>query len=135
IPKGLYMLIAESPGFFRTGETRTVPYNAIPVNVTSGRSEPITVRLTAYAVIAGKLTSSNGVPRAREFIEILEKYPAEPGGPQFLSTFRTPDGQYEIRNTAVRTDDRGEFRMARLTPGTYYVVANITVTGLREDGE
>jgi hypothetical protein len=67
----------------------------------------VTIPLTPYAVIAGKITEPSGVERSGTGVSILSKQ-----GDAFTTV------------ATVQADDRGDYRAARLAPGTYYVVAN-----------
>jgi protocatechuate 3,4-dioxygenase beta subunit len=127
---GQYRLKTERPGFLVSGEQSTLGYEAFPIDigvpnrdtflprgVTVERStEPnapahvtLTISLFPYAVISGTLTDPDGMPLANMRINLVSQEP----GSQNPRT--TPD--------RVMTDDLGRYRVARLYPGTYYVVA------------
>jgi beta-lactamase regulating signal transducer with metallopeptidase domain len=136
-PLGDYSLTAEQPGFLQSYEARgprgplmllglILPGMAPPGEYPLGTFETAgigsvtksmdadgslhavaVVPLTPYAVITGKVTEPTGLVRSDCPVEIL----AMRGNA--LTTVLT-----------VRTDDRGEYRAARLVPGTYYVVAD-----------
>ena len=69
----------------------------------------LTIELKPYAAITGKVTEPNGGPRAGAPVKILVKK-----GDDFATI------------TTVQADDRGEYRIAPLAPGTYYVMADKT---------
>jgi hypothetical protein len=146
---GTYTLAVESPGFLRPRNT-TVDLTAPRPNGRGGRTggvvygyppsqapEPmvtksvdahgtvrasVNVPLMAYAAIGGKVTDPYGMPMADVRIEILTRTPPRPPGMP-----ATPGRQSEFTTLAsATTDDRGEFRAARLEPGSYWVVANKT---------
>ncbi|HJT86868.1 MAG TPA: carboxypeptidase-like regulatory domain-containing protein [Bryobacteraceae bacterium] len=141
-----YQLAAEYPGFLFSGESATMHAGSAYISlrdrpsprktgVTVARStDPdgtlraqVTVLLTPAAVIAGTLTDPYGTPLAGSPIELLIRQPIQPGSPpsSWPGRNRLPDSQNEIASVAgVQTNDRGEFRIARLAAGTYYVVAN-----------
>ena len=87
----------------------------------------VTLELVPYGVITGKVTDPDGRPLSRLRIELLMKKPIPPGaviqpGQQQL----LPDGQ-SMASPAGRfcqSDDRGEFRLALLEAGTYYLRAS-----------
>ena len=124
---GHYGFAAESPGLSRSGQ------NSCCVDLKAGEQRvTLTVSLSPYAVISGKLTDFNGIPVADSQIEVLRKRPkSETRG---LFDHALPDGQNVlVAATEARTDDRGEFRAARVEPGTYYLVANKSRLGPWED--
>lgn len=130
---GYYVLNAERPGFLRTHEPRgasdPIPMldlvnrdaqaapGAVPVVKSVGPDgvlhAELIVPLTPYAVITGRVTEPTGLPRADCTVQILARPASSEGGADTLATVLT-----------VHTDDRGEYRAARLTPGTYYVAAS-----------
>ena len=135
---GQYSLNAEHPGFLRTHEPRNshggfrlvdlvLPNTGPPGMFAMGTFDMpglgtltksigadgvlramVTIPLTPYAVIAGKITEPGGVERAGTGVSILSKQG---------DTFTTI--------TTVPADDRGDYRAARLAPGTYYVMADL----------
>jgi len=74
----------------------------------------ISVPLTAYAVVTGRVTDPDGMPLEDGSVAFLLKRPVQTAG----------DGAEDYPRATVQTNDKGEFRAARLEPGTYYVVAN-----------
>jgi len=84
------------------------------------------VPLTAYSVVTGKITDPDGVPMANTAVEILMKRPAQPPTAQrasFGATVRVGDIEVS-RQTGGTTNDKGDFRIGRLQPGTYFLVVN-----------
>jgi hypothetical protein len=86
----------------------------------------VAIPLVEYAAIAVKLMDPYGVPLAGGFVEVLAKRPLPPPGAP-VDGVALPDGQsYMARLVGtgqIRADSRGEFRVAPLEPGSYYVVA------------
>jgi hypothetical protein len=149
LPPALYQWSVEAPGFLQPAQPAfldlTVP-PAGPICVGPGGVRPstgpstiatdadgttharIAIPLTAYGVLTGKVTDPDGVPLEDWDVGILVKQvkqatPKTGNSGSFAQPL--PDGHYEItRRTTVRTNDKGEFRAARLEPGTYYVIAN-----------
>ncbi|HXN46518.1 MAG TPA: carboxypeptidase-like regulatory domain-containing protein [Bryobacteraceae bacterium] len=124
---GHYGFAAESPGLSRSGQ------NSCCVDLKAGGQRvALTVSLSPYAVISGKLTDFNGIPITDSQIGILRKRPKSEARGLFDQAL--PDGQNMLVQTnEARTDDRGEFRAARVEPGTYYLVANNSHLGPWED--
>ena len=128
---GQYRLKTERPGFLVSGEHSTLGYEAFPIDigvpnrdtflprgVTVERStEPnapahvtLTISLFPYAVISGTLTDPDGMPLANVPINLFshESGSQDPPRSQFNNDM---------------TDDFGQYRITRLYPGTYYVMA------------
>ncbi len=139
---GSYALVAEGPGFLRTQELRNahdtvwlvdlvMPAEGSPWVRPLGTTEipgvgaftksvdpdgpdgsvhgSVVIPLTPYAVIAGKVTEPSGMARDNCPVQIVAR-----------------SGDTTVSVTTVHTDDRGEYRAARLAPGTYFVLANKT---------
>ncbi len=85
------------------------------ITVAAGRPviRGIELRLTGDAVVSGRITSTNGQALVGMEVRALLKIYDATGNVVFA-----PDGE------SVRTNDRGEYRIAGLTPGHYYVRAN-----------
>jgi hypothetical protein len=136
---GTYRLSARSPGFLNSGPAfvnltaprqgglgggiREVAYPAarLPAATITKSTGPdgvqhakATVPLLAGAVIAGRVTDPFGVPLAETTVEVLAKDLSARDGSA------SPIGHQE----QVRTNDKGEFRVVHLVPGTYYLVVN-----------
>jgi hypothetical protein len=85
----------------------------------------LTIRLEPYAVIAGRITDPNGMPLAGAAIELLHKEPIPSGSHKNPMAVPLPNGAGQlVRGSSLNADDLGEFRIAHLEPGTYYLVAN-----------
>jgi len=134
---GVYYLVAEAPGFLRNYEASNQRSPRGLLYLASGGNAPATadidgvgtltrspgahealhatlaIRLTPYAVITGKVTEAHGVPRAHCAVAVRARQTGSAAQVDGLATV-----------TRVFTDDRGEYRVARLRPGAYYVVAD-----------
>ncbi len=71
-----------------------------------------TLRLTAAAAIAGKVTDPYGLPMAEAMIELVPR--------------ETPTSSVSPPRRQIQTNDKGEYRFAGLDPGAYYVAVNKT---------
>jgi hypothetical protein len=81
------------------------------------RVTDIRIPLVPGGVIAGTLIDSAGRPLARQFPILLEERLV--GSRRMIARVRFPlDAGFFERST----DDRGEFRLFGLPPGTYYVM-------------
>jgi hypothetical protein len=149
LPPAHYFLSVDAPGFLRPASTSvdlTLPRSStagtagascLLPNGTVARSADadgtlharISVPLAAYAVITGTVTDPDGIPMEDSAVEILGKRPVQTPRRPSPASRPLPDGKNEIVTVAmVRTNDKGEFRAARLEPGTLYVVANKTTS-------
>jgi hypothetical protein len=159
---GSYRLSVDSPGFLQANpygvdltiprptpgggvlrSVTTYPTSHIP-NPTVTKSTDAdgtlhakaTVPLMAYAVITGTLTDPYGVPMVDCEVEILTEKQSPPAGippPPFPSA--TIGNTQMVYYRLTRSDGRGEFRFARLEPGTYWVVATTNSGGVRSTWE
>jgi hypothetical protein len=140
IAPGLYVLAARAPGYLDSlmqavdlrfpsqrqdprilvepkGMDRA-PAKPQPVTLTFTEADgtlhvSVAVRLTAYAVVSGKVTDPYGIPLPGWSVEVREKVPAA-----------SPNGRNEFgHRVSALANDRGEYRIARIEPGTYYVAA------------
>ena len=85
---------------------------AQPVSVTPGQdSSHLRIALTPQAAISGKLADEDGFPVEGTRVEALR--------------YEVVDGQRKLRlaGTAVTTNDLGEYRIAGLPAGSYYLRA------------
>jgi Carboxypeptidase regulatory-like domain len=109
LPSGQTTVNVRKPGFFSEGEAaRKGP---MPVAVTVGpETDAIVLKLIPEAAIQGKIRSEDGEP-----IE---------AAPVMAFALHINNG-HKIWDQAgsTRTDEDGEFRIANLTPGTYYLEA------------
>ena len=82
------------------------------------------IPLTPYAAIAGKVIDPDGLPLLRAVIDVCAVRPFRTGDTGAPGVRVLPDGQNSlVRVSQAASDDRGEFRIAPLKPGTYYLVA------------
>jgi hypothetical protein len=142
---GAYSIRAEQLGYMMSGESPHNPGRSLWVDLTlpspnDARSAPgrvkiakkvdqagvlhgeVTVELAPYGVVTGKLVDPNGTPLSLARIELLKVMPIPPGTTLQPGQQPLPDGQNMAGTYVVQpTDDRGEFRLARLEAGTYYL--------------
>ena len=124
LPQGQSTISAQKPGFFgeelfqfSTSGTGSAANSTIEVGPDS---RPVTLKLAPLGVIRGRV-ESNGEP--------LEDVPVK----AFL--MRIQDGRRQIEPAAfVKTDENGEFRLANLFPGAYYLLADPNQEGSRGRG-
>jgi hypothetical protein len=115
--EGKFSITAMPPGRYFLSATRTLFFrprrDAGPIAVTLTEGQRLTgiqVLLSPTAVIAGRVIDENREPLRSVRVEAVRR------------EYR--DGQRVwLSSTQSMTDDRGEYRLFNLTPGTYYVRA------------
>ena len=111
LPAGAYTVTATRSGFapLTYGQARTI--TGTPVPLTGGqRATSIDFPLVAGGVIVGRILDEDGAPFAGAAVDAL--------------VARTQNGNDMLFSVATaQTDDRGEFRLFGLAPGSYYVSA------------
>jgi uncharacterized protein GlcG (DUF336 family) len=107
LPSGDYLPIVRKPGFFNDQELN--PWRlASPLTISTGQNKPVVLKLTPEAIIYGEVKNENGM--ALEGVTVMaQRWQVENGQKRLL-----PLG------TAV-TDDEGNFRLAEMRPGRYYL--------------
>lgn len=112
-----YQLNVAKPGFVRPGEgpNATRPTGFVVISTRRPHAE-FPVALQPQAVIAGRVLDASGAPLPDAVVYLLRKRPLRPGQqPQ-------PVGLPPIQQIArVTTNDLGEYRLAPLTEGAYYL--------------
>lgn len=105
VPAGVVSFIAQKPGYF--GEQEMRGRNSPQVEV-GPKTDPVVLKLTPEGVIAGKVTTTNGVPLEHVSVTL-----------NFANLY---EGRrhWELKGNTI-TDEDGRFRFASLQPGTYYV--------------
>jgi hypothetical protein len=122
IPAGPYKLFAERTGYVRAAYQRHARGNgeaADVITVQPGNElRGITIKLTPTGVISGKVSDENGDPVSGATVQALRR--------------SYVNGQRQLNPIGgVTTNDIGEYRVAGLAPGSYYVVVTYT-TGYGE---
>jgi protocatechuate 3,4-dioxygenase beta subunit len=111
LPAGAYSITATHTGFaaYTYGQGRTV--TGTPVSVTTGQqATAIDLPLVPSGVIVGRILDEDGAPFAGATVDaLINRFQ---GGNDMLFSI-----------ASAQTDDRGEFRLFGLAPGTYYVSA------------
>jgi hypothetical protein len=111
VPAGAFRVHAERQGYLR-GEagSRTAGIPGTPVTVIQGQTVPtVVITLTPTGVIAGRVVDGDGPVRGALVRALRVAY---------------RDGERQTEMAAAATaDDRGEYRLFSLAPGTYLVDA------------
>jgi protocatechuate 3,4-dioxygenase beta subunit len=120
VSPGEYRLIATRSGGYVPGEygQRTATGNGMPFIVAAGqRLSDIRLALSPTGSISGRVYDRNGEPVGRAQVQALQ--PVYKNGHRKLTIIQI-----------VQTNDRGEYRLFWLPPGTYYVSARPDITEL-----
>jgi hypothetical protein len=108
VPQGTLMVTVRKPGFFTPGGTEN---NAAPIRVEVGpKMGKVQLRLVPESAIAGQVTDRDGGPLEGAVVEAL------------VVRFFEGRGQLTPVRNNVHTDEDGNFRMAGLPAGRYYVL-------------
>jgi hypothetical protein len=126
LPAGRFLLTAWKPGWVAShyGSPRPGRPPGAPIAVADGaRVADIRIPLVPGGVIAGTFVDSAGRPLARQFPILLEERLV--GSRRMIARVRFPiDAGFFERST----DDRGEFRLFGLAPGTYYLMVQPSIS-------
>ncbi len=127
VPPGSYRLMAERVGFLREGYGARTPGGAgAPLNLTESQHlKDLEFRLTPQGVILGQVFDDQGDPLPRASVTA---YPVGGGG---AAVAGAPGGGRGMAagmaagtaGSSSQANDIGEYRIAGLSPGRYYVIA------------
>ncbi|HEY7475881.1 MAG TPA: carboxypeptidase-like regulatory domain-containing protein [Vicinamibacterales bacterium] len=119
LPAGRFTLTAMRPGFVTSAYGAKRPGRpGTAVTLTAGQAQQVTVRLWRAAVIAGVLRDETGEPVPN--VPVTAVRVSGSGGGLTLT----------LTNNGGATNDRGEYRIFGLEPGTYVVSARPASGGL-----
>src|SRR5262249_4348178 len=107
LPRGRYVLLGRKPGYFNEQQTgRAIPLDNSMTEVPGDL--PALVKLIPEAIIYGEVKSAEGDP----FEEVIVR----------AERWQMVDGRSLLKVAReTRTDDEGNFRLAELMPGKYYL--------------
>jgi len=123
---GKYRIVATAAGYviqgFGADRPGRVASNAGTVISVGSRqtTQGITVRLVADSIISGRITSASGEPLVRMEVRAARRVFDESGS-----------SSWSIDGTA-QTNDRGEYRIAGIAPGRYFVFGASIPEGIIE---
>jgi hypothetical protein len=119
LPAGRFTLSASKPQYVTLEYGQRIPTEAgRPVELGAGQTiERVEFRLPRGSVISGRVVDDLGEPAASIFLQAYRI--------QFVSGRRqlAPTGVFAV------SDDLGQYRLAGLPPGTYYVGSSATLWG------
>jgi Carboxypeptidase regulatory-like domain len=108
---GKQLLVVTRKGYRITG---TGPMGTL-MNVEPTGENSTTVRMLPLGVIAGRVLDQYGDPVRHALVHELQKW--DPSG----------EGEFYEGSSSGTTDDRGEYRIADVAPGRYYVAAECSL--------
>jgi len=111
IVPGRYHLFAERTGYLETGKHGGRSEGRILTLAAGQELKDIQIRLAAAAVVTGHVTDEDGEPMQNAEVSVLRR------------TFSTGHSRWEQAGSE-RTNDLGEYRIAGLAAGSYYVSVN-----------
>jgi len=110
VPAGKQVVTASREGYFGTSRVAVQPSVQENTTVTAGKTTEVTFVLVPAGIIAGRVTSINGENASDVAVQALR--------------LSYQDANPILQSVGTRvTDDRGEYRLFKLPPGQYYVVA------------
>lgn len=125
LPAGRYLVTASKMGWVTSyyGSSRPGYPPGVRVAVENGARADILIPMVFGSVIGGHIIHEDGRPAARHWPWLLESRMV--GDRRMLARARM---EYDIGNFERSTDDRGEFRLFGLPPGTYYLLVNPSIS-------
>ncbi|MBX9639873.1 MAG: carboxypeptidase-like regulatory domain-containing protein, partial [Mycobacteriaceae bacterium] len=111
VDPGRYTLSAERNGYVRFTYGAKKSGQGMPLQVSAGESlKDLSVKLIPHGVVSGRVLDEDGDPMAQVQVQVLRQ--------------RYRDGQKQLDSAGMgSTNDLGEFRIASLAAGRYYVAA------------
>lgn len=107
LPRGTFTVVAQKPGYFSPQQLGGTRQQWIAVD-TEQTPLPVVVKLIPEGVLAGRVTGEDGEP--------VESLPVQ------LFSERVENGKrMRTQSHGTSTDEQGEFRVAELQPGKYFV--------------
>jgi hypothetical protein len=131
---GRYSLLATHPDYLDQGYG-TPPESSMrgatwDFPIAAGQQFQAPIRMLRDATISGRIVDSNRAPLANAAVSPRVLVP-QGLGPAILGSIQPGEGIGDGSRVFVQTNDRGEYRMAGLPPGEYYIGAapNVTTGG------
>lgn len=112
VPPGNRNVVALLEGYFGIGQNGSYPANARTLaTVVSAKTVEVKLEMIPGGIISGHVYNADGTPVTDALVQALHLAYQE--GQQILQP-----------NLSKTTDDRGEYRIYRLSPGDYYIAVN-----------
>jgi len=105
---GRYRLFAERTGYLEVDSHRRQSDGLVLTLVAGQEVKDLMIRLQASAIVQGRVTDEDGDPMANVDVAVMKQ------------TFASGRGHWE-QSAAERTNDLGEYRIAGLAAGAYYI--------------
>jgi len=124
LPASRYLVVASKMGWVTThyGSPRHGYPPGVRVAIENAGRATIEIPMIRASAIGGRLVQEDGRVMPRQWPWLLEQRMV--GDRRMLARARMP---YDIGNFERSTDDRGEFRLFGLPPGTYYLLVNPSI--------
>jgi hypothetical protein len=107
VAAGQYAVLCRKPGYFSQEELEPGAFQR-PIAQAGPDAGSVRLKLIPEGIIYGRISGNNGEPLENLPVHLLSK--------------EITNGEMEWRESnQTRTDEEGEFRIAELQPGTYYV--------------
>ena len=112
VPAGVRNISALLDGYFGVDQNGGYPANArAQVTVVSAKTAEVKLEMVQGGVISGHVYNADGSPVSDALVQTMR--------------LSYQEGQQVLQgNLSKTTDDRGEYRIYRLVPGSYYVAVN-----------
>ncbi len=112
VDSGTYKVMFSRAGFAKQEYGQRNAGGGVPLVLTPGQNKSdIVMRMVPVAAVSGRIRDNSGQPATAVTVEL------------FRFSYDENGRRKTQRVTSTRTDDRGEYRMYFLTPGTYYLSA------------
>lgn len=111
IAPGRYRMFAERTGFLEVGKHRARSEGRVLTLAAGQEVKDLEIRLQAAAVVRGRVSDEDGDPVANAQVSVMRQ------------TFSSGRSRWEPAGSE-RTNDLGEYRVAGLAAGNYYVSVN-----------
>jgi hypothetical protein len=120
-------LMVTKPGFIPPEYNRSGGLRIFPLDSHTGK---VILKLTPEAVIYGQVTGADEEPVEGATVEVLQSRMLR-GHQELVPANRTGFGLNATLPSQVQTDEYGNYRIAGLAPGNYYLLVKTTVPALR----
>jgi hypothetical protein len=117
----MYQVTVRYPGMISVAQSALSSSWGVGVRLSFANPDGhVRVEMRSYSAISGRVTDSSGSPIEDAEVELILRYPL--GGFHGMSGSRYEEGGYQyLGQRSVRTNDLGEYRLAPLPPGSYYL--------------
>ena len=119
--------VVSKPGFIPPEYNRS---GGLRIALVDSHSGKVVLKLTPEAVIYGQVAGADEDPVEEATVEVLQSRMLR-GRQELAPAYRTGFGLNATLPSQVQTDEYGNYRIAGLAPGNYYLVVNTSALSLR----